>query len=67
MMETGRTEEFTRYDDAEVESKAGLGAHEIRPWVALAGALPGAKAEIFSYEPVKAWATGCALASFQTA
>ena len=67
MMETGRAEEFTRHDDAEVETQAGPGAHEIRTWVALAGALPRAKAEILSYEPVKAWATGCAVASFQTA
>jgi len=67
LFESGSAEKFTRYDDKEVEAQAGPGAHEIRTWVALAGALPGAKAEILSYVPVKAWATGCALASLQTA
>jgi len=66
LLESGSAEKFTRYDDKEVEARAGPGAHEIRTWVALAGALPGAKAEILSYEPVKAWATGCAVASLQT-
>jgi 2,3-dihydroxyphenylpropionate 1,2-dioxygenase len=67
MIETGSAEEFTRYDDAEIEAEAGPGAHEIRTWVALAGALGGVKAEVLAYEPVKAWATGCALAKFNVA
>ena len=58
-----RAKEFARNTDAKVENQAGPGAHEIRtPWMVLAGAL-----EDVAYEPVKAWATGCALASLQTA
>jgi 2,3-dihydroxyphenylpropionate 1,2-dioxygenase len=67
MIREGRADEFARYTDAEVEAEAGPGAHEIRTWVALAGALKDIKAEILAYEPVKAWATGCALASLNTA
>ena len=67
LFQEGRAKEFARNTDSEVESQAGPGAHEIRPWVALAGALAGAKAEVLAYEPVKAWATGCALAKFNVA
>jgi len=60
----GATEEFTRYTDMEIESQAGPGAHEIRPWLAAAGAARNAKAEVITYEPVQAWATGCGLVAF---
>jgi len=63
LFEEGKAEEFARNTDAEVESQAGPGAHEIRPWMVLAGALEGKKGKILAYEAVKAWATGCALAS----
>jgi hypothetical protein len=33
-------------------------------WIALAGALRGRTAEVLTYEPVKAWATGVGLVSF---
>jgi aromatic ring-opening dioxygenase catalytic subunit (LigB family) len=65
LFKEGRAREFMRNTDAEVESQAGPGAHEIRCWMALAGALEGAKGEIFAYEPVKPWATGCAVASLE--
>jgi 2,3-dihydroxyphenylpropionate 1,2-dioxygenase len=60
---TGSVQEYFRYSDREVEAQAGPGAHEIRTWVALAGAMAGAKGEVLAYEPVKAWATGCAIVS----
>jgi 2,3-dihydroxyphenylpropionate 1,2-dioxygenase len=66
LFQEGRAEEFARNTDAEVESQAGPGAHEIRPWMVLAGAVAGAKGEVLAYEPVKVWATGCALASLHT-
>ncbi len=66
MIHEGSVQEFARYEDSKVEAEAGPGAHEIRTWVALAGALRGIKAEILAYEPVKAWATGCALACFNS-
>ena len=67
LFEEGRAKEFARNTDSEVESQAGPGAHETRTWMVLAGALEGMKGEILAYEPVKAWATGCAVASLQTA
>jgi 2,3-dihydroxyphenylpropionate 1,2-dioxygenase len=67
LFQEGRAKEFGRNTDSEVESQAGPGAHEIRTWMVLAGALDGKKGEILAYEPVKAWATGCAVASLQTA
>jgi 2,3-dihydroxyphenylpropionate 1,2-dioxygenase len=66
LFEEGRTKEFAR-TDAEVENEAGPGAHEIRPWIVLAGALEGMKGKILAYEPIKAWATGCAVASIAVA
>ena len=35
-------------------------AQELRNWVALLGAVPGAKGEVLVYEPVPEWITGCA-------
>jgi 2,3-dihydroxyphenylpropionate 1,2-dioxygenase len=62
----GRGEEFTGYSDDEIETEAGPGAHEIRTWLAVAGAVQGGKGEIVAYEPIPAWATGCGLAVFHT-
>ncbi len=61
MLAQGCLDEYIRYSDADVEAQAGPGAHEIRTWVALAAVVAGAKGEVLAYEPVKAWATGCAL------
>src|SRR5215204_3594204 len=38
--------------------EAGNGAHEIRSWLTLAGAMEGRPAELLAYEPVAAWVTG---------
>ena len=43
---------------------AGAGAFELLSWVALAGAMDGARGEILAYEAVKPWATGIGLMSF---
>jgi 2,3-dihydroxyphenylpropionate 1,2-dioxygenase len=61
----GRGEELTRYADREIERDAGPGAHEIRTWLTLAGALSGVKGGIIAYEAVAAWATGCGIFSFE--
>jgi aromatic ring-opening dioxygenase catalytic subunit (LigB family) len=45
-------------------ARAGAGALEMLNWIALAGALRGRTAEVLTYEPVKAWATGVGLVSF---
>jgi aromatic ring-opening dioxygenase LigB subunit len=46
---------------------AGAGAFELLSWVALTGALGGAKGELVAYEAVKPWATGVGLVSFAAA
>ena len=43
---------------------AGAGAFELLSWVALAGAMQGAKGEVLAYEAVKPWATGIGLMMF---
>ena len=51
---------FTSYTDEEIE-QLGLGTHEIRAWVTLAGIAEGRQANPLFYEPINAWATGCGL------
>lgn len=40
---------------------AGPGAEEIRAWAVVGAATPPGRAETLAYEPVDAWATGCAV------
>ena len=63
-LESGDVEAFTAYTDEVLESR-GLGTHEIRTWVALAGVANGARATTIFYEPVVEWATGCALLHYE--
>jgi aromatic ring-opening dioxygenase catalytic subunit (LigB family) len=51
------------YTDDEMTSR-GLGTHEIRTWITLAGICSGRSADVLYYEPVPAWATGCSLLSY---
>jgi hypothetical protein len=61
--------------DADAETLAGYsradfaaaGAFELLSWVALTGALGGAKGEVIAYEAVQPWATGVGLMSFPAA
>ncbi len=55
---------LTAYSHEEIYQQAGSGGHEIRTWIALAGAVENWKAELLAYEPVVAWATGCGLVAF---
>jgi len=55
---------LTAYSHEEINVEAGSGGHEIRTWMALAGALPEWRAELLAHEPVAPWATGCALVAF---
>jgi hypothetical protein len=51
------TSRYARYED--LEAVAGNGGHEIRDWLAVAGAMPrGFKAQALAYAPLRAWATG---------
>jgi predicted class III extradiol MEMO1 family dioxygenase len=55
---------LTDYSHEEINAEAGSGGHEIRTWIALAGAVRGWKTEVIAYEPIVPWATGCALVTF---
>lgn len=48
---------------SDVLRAAGFGAHEIRNWLALAGAVGDKRSHLVCYEPVVGWSTGCALVS----
>ncbi len=55
---------LTEYTYEEINTEAGSGGHEIRTWIALAGAVESWKAELVAYEPIVPWATGCGLVAF---
>jgi aromatic ring-opening dioxygenase catalytic subunit (LigB family) len=57
---------LTQYSHQEIYDEAGSGGHEIRTWIALAGAVQSWPAELLAYEPVVPWATGCALVAFRS-
>jgi aromatic ring-opening dioxygenase catalytic subunit (LigB family) len=58
----GRIENFLRYPNERIEAEAGPGGHEIRTWIAVAGAGGDARGSLLAYQPVPAWSTGCAVA-----
>jgi 2,3-dihydroxyphenylpropionate 1,2-dioxygenase len=61
---TGDVVSLTAYNHEEINTEAGSGGHEIRTWIALAGAVQSWKAQLLAYEPVVPWATGCGLVAF---
>jgi len=62
-LSAGHTEQLRQYTIAEL-ARAGAGALELLTWIALAGALEGARGEILAYEPVVPWATGIGAVAF---
>ncbi len=54
---------ITAYTDDEITSR-GLGTHEIRTWMTLAGVCGQRNAEVLFYEPIPGWATGCGVLSY---
>ncbi|HEY4631527.1 MAG: hypothetical protein JF630_03195 [Geodermatophilales bacterium] len=52
--------------DSELEL-AGNGSHEIRSWLAVAGAMAPARPKTLAYEPIYPWITGMAVAQWETA
>ena len=60
---SGDAEAITAYPDDEMTSR-GLGTHEIRTWMTLAGICAERSAEMLFYEPVPPWATGCSLLKY---
>ena len=63
-LKTNDGEALSRYSDDEMTER-GLGTHEIRTWITIAGMFPTGEAEVRFYEPVQAWATGCGLLSYR--
>ena len=61
---SGNLARLTAYSHDEINTDAGSGGHEIRTWIALAGAMQNWKAELLAYEPIVPWATGCGLVTF---
>jgi aromatic ring-opening dioxygenase catalytic subunit (LigB family) len=58
LLAKGRGAEIATWSREQIEV-AGNGAHEIRSWLTLAGAMEGtAKAEVLAYEPVASFVTG---------
>jgi hypothetical protein len=51
------TSRYAKYED--LEAVAGNGGHEIRDWLAVAGAMPKRlRPQVLAYEPLKPWLTG---------
>ena len=61
----GRIESFLHYPKEQLEAEAGPGGHEIRTWIAVAGAAGDGQGSLLDYQPVPAWSTGCAVAVLQ--
>jgi len=59
------TDRYCRYED--LEAVAGNGGHEIRDWLAVAGAMPRqTRPHILAYEPLKAWSTGTGIMAWSS-
>jgi Catalytic LigB subunit of aromatic ring-opening dioxygenase len=59
------TDRYARYED--LEAVAGNGGHEIRDWLAVAGAMPARmRPRLLAYEPLKAWLTGTGIMAWSS-
>jgi Catalytic LigB subunit of aromatic ring-opening dioxygenase len=65
-LEQGKLDEIMDIPDEELVL-AGNGAHEIRSWLAVAGAAAPAQARTLTYEPIAPWSTGMAVSRFEMA
>jgi hypothetical protein len=65
-LERGELDRVLDMPDAEIEL-AGNGSHEIRSWLAVAGAVAPTRSRTLAYEPVYPWITGMAVADFEPA
>jgi hypothetical protein len=64
-LERGELDQILDMPDSEIEL-AGNGNHEMRSWLAVAGAVAPATARKLAYEPVYPWITGMAVAHWET-
>lgn len=60
----GDVESMKRLTYEEVEEQAGHGGHEVLNWVAMLGAMKGAKSKTLLYEPVIEWICGMVYQDF---
>ena len=60
----GKRALLAEYSHSAIDKEAGSGGHEIRTWIAVAGAVEDWRAKLLAYEPVHPWATGCGLVAF---
>jgi hypothetical protein len=65
-LERGNMDELLDLADDEIEL-AGNGAHEIRSWLAVAGAAAPGRGQTLTYEPIYPWITGMAVSRFDLA
>lgn len=65
-MAAGDCDRLGKYTRAELAAE-GAGAFELLSWMALSGALNGAKGQVLAYEAVKPWATGIGMIDFDRA
>lgn len=56
----GQGAELATLDNASILRDGGNGGLEVNAWIALAGAVPGARGERIFYEAIPAWASGMA-------
>ena len=64
-LEKGELEQVLDMPDSEIEL-AGNGNHEMRSWLAVAGAMAPTTATKLAYEPVHPWITGMGVAEWET-
>lgn len=64
-LEAGRLDEFAAIDAAELVARGGNGAHELRTWLAMVGAIGAGKGRRLVYEPIEEWLTGMAVAIYE--
>lgn len=64
-LERGEVEQLLDMPDSEIEL-AGNGNHEMRSWVAVAGAVGSARARKLAYEPIHPWITGMGVVQWET-
>lgn len=60
-MAANRRDDLIRYTDAEIERDGGPGGHEIRTWIAVAGACEGSPGTVDFYTPLPSFAVGGAV------
>lgn len=64
-LERGELDQLLDMPDDEIEL-AGNGNHEMRSWLAVAGAVAPVNATPLAYEPIHPWITGMAVAEWET-